>query len=302
MVASSDSLIVPAGSVAATHAHATPSTTPTPRRWEADRKSARVRGRAGGGPAGPRSWSVDRSRLGSGARGPAVSARRCRAARPPLTMDASSAASTFHALPVQRNRTQRGARGRRRRLRERPDGAERRRPADPKEDSAGRSASPHASASSGTQPTTRNGHGMPEKPGVGSSRSSGAAAGRRGRVEFVDAFGAGAEAGHAVESSARLGERVEFGDAVGAGAEAGHAVEVIDAFGASAEAGHAVEFVDAFDAGAEAGHAVDSSARLGERRPTTERTAKNATDAISQRAQGKPRRAGPSAGRRAGGS
>ena len=274
MVASSGSLIAPAGSFAATQAYATPSATPPPRRRKAARKKARVRGRAGGGPAGPRSRSVELSRLGSGARGPAVSARRCRAARPPLTMDESSVASTFHALPVQRNRRrrlrQRGARGRRRRLRERPDGADRRRPADPKEDSAGRSTSPHASASSGTQPTTRNGHGMPAKPGVGSSVSSGAAAGRRGRVEFVDAFGAGAEAGHAGESSARLDERVEFVDALGTGAEAGHAVE--------------------------------SAARLGERAPRPKRTARSATAARSQRAQGKPRRAGPSAGRRAGGS
>ena len=272
MVASSDSLIAPAGNFAAMQAYATPRATPPPRRRKAAREKARVRGRAGGGPAGPR--SVERSRLGSGARGPAVSARRCRAARPPLTMDASSAASTFHALPVQRNRRrrlrQRGARGRRRRLRERPDGAGRRRPADPREDSAGRSTSPHASASSGTQPTTRNGHGMPAKPGVGSSVSSGAAAGRRGRVEFVDALGAGAEAGHAVGSSARLGERVEF--------------------------------VDAFGAGAEAGHAVESAARLGERAPKPKRTARSATAARSQRAAGKPRRAGPSAGRRAGGS
>jgi hypothetical protein len=122
-------------------------------------------------------------------------------------MDASSARVTFHALPVQRSRwwrhlRQRVARGRGRRLRERPDGADRRRPADPKEDSAGRSTSPQASASSGTQPTTRNGHGMPENPGGGSSGNSGAAAGRRERVEFVDACGAGAEAGHAVDSSA----------------------------------------------------------------------------------------------------
>ena len=129
-------------------------------------------------------------------------------------MDASSAGVTFHAFPVQRSRWRRlrlrVARGRGRRLRERPDGADRRRPADPKEDSAGRSTSPHASASSGTQPTTRNGHGMPENPGGCSSGNSGAAAWRRGRVECVDALGA----------------------------EAGHAVEFVDAFGASAEDGH----------------------------------------------------------------
>jgi len=144
-------------------------------------------------------------------------------------MDASSAAVTFHALPVQRSRwrhlRQRVTCGRGRRLRERPDGADRRRPADPKENSAGRSTSTQASASSGTQPTARSGHGMPENPGVGSAGSAGAAAGRREGVEFVGALGSGAEAGHAVEGSARLGERVEFVDPFGAGADAGHAVD-----------------------------------------------------------------------------